>query len=122
MRAASAEPAPATQTHQLELEVPDGEQTIRKVPPGECKVLRQLVAKHGGDHTAMARDMRLNPHPHTAAHLRKRIGKMVEEDAAEEAAVAAAQQAGKRVPRLRGTAKKTKLPNRAFKKTSTNFC
>ena len=52
------------------------------------KVLRQLVAKHGGDHTAMARDMRLNTHQHTAAHLRKRIGKMVEEDAAEEDAAA----------------------------------
>ena len=38
----SAEPRPVDATHALELEVPEGEQTIRKVPPGECQVLRTL--------------------------------------------------------------------------------
>jgi len=116
-----AAPQSTSVPHQLELEVPEGEQTIRKVPPGECQVLRKLVTKHGEDFAAMARDMRINTHQQTAAHLRKRIAKMHEEDAAEEAAVAAASESGRKPPRLRGAAKKTRLPNKAFKKTNTNF-
>ena len=46
---------------------------------------------------------------------------MKQEDAAEEAAVAAAREAGKKAPRLRAEPKMTRLPNRAFKKGSTNF-
>ena len=117
----SAAPQPAHVTHQLELEVPEGEQTIRKVPPGECQMLRKLIEKHGDDVAAMARDMRINTHQQTAAHLRKRIAKMKEEDAAEAAALAAAAEAGKRAPRKRGEKKLTRLPNKAFKKRSTNF-
>ena len=52
----SAEPLPASTTHQLELEVPEGEQTVRRVPAGEVKVLRRLIERHGGDYAAMARD------------------------------------------------------------------
>ena len=118
----SAEPQPAHVTHQLELEVPEGEITIRKVPPGETSVLRKLVEKHGEDYAAMARDMRINTHQQTANHLRKRIAKVKEDDAMEEAAIAAARKLGKkRLPRRREVPRKTKLPNKAFSKRSRNF-
>ena len=118
----SAEPRPADVTHQLELEVPEGEKTIRKVPPGETSVLRRLVEKHGEDYAAMARDMRINTHQQTASHLRKRIAKMKDDDALEEAAIAAARKAGKqKLPRSRMQPRMTRLPNKAFKKGSKNF-
>ncbi|KAL1504850.1 hypothetical protein AB1Y20_008621 [Prymnesium parvum] len=107
--------------HPLELEMPLGEKTIRKVPPGECAVLRKLLDKHGEDYTAMSRDTRINTHQHTASHLRKRIQKMIQEDEQEAAAVTAAKHAGERIPRLRGERKISKLPNKAFKRSSTNF-
>ena len=98
--------------HPLELEVPEALKTVRKVPDGERTVLLKLMAKHGDDYAAMARDMRLNSLQHTAAHLRRRIHKMKEEDEEDEGE-AAQPPAQKR--------KLTRDPNPAFKKRAMNF-
>lgn len=116
-----AEPAPPGSVHQLELEVPEGLKTIKKVPEGEHKVLSALIERHGDDHSAMARDMKLNAYQHTAAHLRRRIAKMREEDAEEVAEAAAAVALGKQAPPPRLRKKITKDPNKAFSKKSRNF-
>lgn len=110
-------PAP----HPLELECPEGLKTIRKVPLGECKVLLKLIEAHGDDYTAMARDMRRNQLQHTAAHLRKRIAKMHEEDVEDLAERAAAAQEGASMPPDRFARKRTGDPNNAFHKRSRNF-
>lgn len=110
----------ADAVHPLELEVPEAKQTIRQVPGGERQVLLKLVAKHGEDFSAMARDMKLNTHQHTGAHLRRRIAKMRQEEAKEGAAAAAAAAAGEK-HKERFRKKITKKPNRAFKKDSMNF-
>ena len=114
-------PEPCSAPHQLELECPEGLKTIRKVPAGERQVLLKLLACHGEDYGAMARNMRLNQLQHTAAHLRHRIEKMRSEDEedAEEAAAAAAANAPAPAPRLQR--KKTKDPNPAFRKSSKHF-
>ena len=109
----SAAAADRSEPHPLELEVPEGKKTIRKVPLGERQVLLALVARHGDDCAAMARDIRLNTFQHTATHLRRRIEKMREED--EEETVGTGE-----VPQ-RLLAKRTRDPNNAFKKRSRNF-
>ena len=116
-----ADPAPSGSVHQLELEVPEGLKTIKKVPEGEHKVLSALIERHGDDYTAMARDMKLNTYQHTAAHLRRRIAKMRSEDAEEAAVAAAAVALGKQAPPPRLRKKITKNPNKAFSKKSMNF-
>ena len=117
----SAEPAAPGDVHQLELEVPEGLKTVKKVPEGEHKVLSALIERHGDDYTAMARDMKLNAYQHTAAHLRRRIAKMQSEDAEEAAEAAAAVALGKQAPPPRLRKKITKNPNKAFSKKSMNF-
>ena len=92
-----------------------------KVPLGECKVLLKLIEAHGDDYTAMARDMRRNQLQHTAAHLRKRIAKMHEEDVEDLAERAAAAQKGAPMPPDRFARKRTGDPNNAFHKRSRNF-
>ena len=109
------------ETHPLELEVPEGLKTIRKVPEGERKVLLKLQAVHGTNYSAMARDMRLNAMQHTASWLKKRIEKMIGEDEQEAAAATAAIGAGKLPPPPRLRKKLTKHPNNAFQKRSMNF-
>lgn len=42
----------------------------------EQEWLQRLVAKHGDDYAAMARDLKLNPMQQTAADLKRRIKKM----------------------------------------------
>ena len=116
-----AEPAPEGFEHPLKAEVPEGKKEIRQVPEGEQKVLRALMAKHGEDHAAMARDMKINTYQQTAAHLRRRIAKMLQEDAQEEAEQEAAVAKGGDAPLPRIQKKLTKLPNRAFSKKSMNF-
>lgn len=117
--AASAPVPTGTAPHPLELEVPEGLKTIRKVPDGERQVLLKLQAVHGSDYSAMARDMRLNQLQHTAAHIRRRIEKMRTED---EEDASEAEAAGAPAPSaLRGRGKKTKLYNPAFAKTSKHF-
>ena len=119
--AAASSVEPSSEPHPLELEMPEALKTVRKVPLGERQVLLKLVAKHGDDYAAMARDMKLNAMQHTAAHLRRRIAKMGSEDAeeAEEAAAMVAQ--GKEAPPPRLRRKLTKHPNSAFHKSSMNF-
>jgi nucleolar protein 16 len=107
--------------HQLEIEMPEGLKTVRKVPEGERSVLLKLMAKHGDDYAAMARDMRLNQYQHTAAHLKRRIAKMHEEDAEDAATAAEAAEAGRAEPPPRLRKKITKDPNPAFKKSSRHF-
>ena len=107
--------------HPLELEVPEAAITIRIVPEGECKVLRTLLARHGDDYAAMARDMRINTHQHTAAHLRRRVSKMREQDAEDEATADAAAKAAAPAPEPRFRRKATRDPNPAFKKRSKQF-
>ena len=121
VKGAVAEPSSSGTKHVLEEEMPEALITIRRVPPGEVKVLRKLLAKYADDYTAMARDMRLNTLQHTAAHLRNRIGKLREDDAEEAEAVAAAEAAGAPAPEPRGKRKLTKKPNNAFAKRSRNF-
>jgi hypothetical protein len=117
----SAQPTGSSQPHVLEMEMPEALKTVRRVPPGERKVLLKLIARHGDDHTAMARDAKLNTLQHTAAHLRHRIGKLREDDAeAEEEAVTAAA-ADLQPPEPRGKRKLTRDPNPAFKKRAMNF-
>jgi nucleolar protein 16 len=118
--AAAAVGSTAGGVHQLELEVPEGLVTIRPVPAGERIVLLKLMAKHGTDYAAMARDTRLNALQHTAAHLRKRIAKLTGEDAEDgvESTSAAAEPA---VPAPRHRPKVTKQPNNAFHKRSMHF-
>ena len=108
------------QPHPLELEVPEGLKTVRKVPDGERKVLLALMAAHGESYSAMARDMRLNALQHTAAHLRRRIAKMLEEDQ-EDAEAAEAAATGSSMPPHRLQPKSTKDPNKAFSKKSMHF-
>lgn len=107
--------------HVLELECPEALKTIRKVPLGERQVLLKLIEAHGDNYARMARDMRLNALQHTAAHLRKRIAKMEEEDAEDSEAAAAAAEAGAPAPEDRHKRKITRDPNPAFKKRSRHF-
>lgn len=119
---ASSSSADAVVTrHPLEDEVPEAEITYRQVPEGEQKVLTALIARYGDDYAAMARDMRLNPYQHTAAHLRHRVAKMRTENIedAERASEAAA--AGAPAPAARHRRKLTHDPNPAFKKRSKQF-
>jgi hypothetical protein len=67
VKGASAAPRPAEETHPLELEVPEGAVTVRRVPPGEVQVLRKLIERHGDDYAAMARDKH-NTHQASATH------------------------------------------------------
>lgn len=120
VKGAVAEPSSSAQ-HPLEEEMPEALKTIRRVPPGEVKVLRSLIERHGENFTAMARDMRLNTLQHTAAHLRHRISKMAEDDKEEAEAMTAAAAAGAPLPAPRGKRKLTRDPNNAFKKRSRNF-
>ena len=115
------EPSSSSDLHTLEVEMPEALKTVRRVPPGEVKVLRKLIEKHGEDHKAMARDMRLNTLQHTAAHLRARIVKLRLDDEEEAAAIEAAKEADLPVPEARGKRKLTKDPNVAFKKRAMNF-
>jgi hypothetical protein len=116
-----ADPAPEGFEHPLRAEVPVGRKVIRQVPEGEQKVLRALIARHAEDYAAMARDMKVNTYQHTAAHLRKRIRKMLQEDAEEAALVEAAVAQGEPAPPPRIRKKLTNQPNRAFSKKSMNF-
>ncbi len=101
--------------HPLELEVPPPLITYRQVPEGERKVLQALVKQYGDDHARMARDMRINTHQHTAAHLRRRIAKMVAEDEEDAARAAEALEAGAPAPPPRLQRKVTFDPNPQFK-------
>ena len=102
--------------------MPEALITIRRVPPGEVKVLRQLIQRHGDDYDAMARDGRINTLQHTSGHLRNRIGKLKLDDEEEAEKIAAAVAAGEPAPEpTRGKRKLTRDPNPAFKKRSTNF-
>ena len=47
--------------------MPPALKTIRKLPEGERTVLRKLIARHGDDFAAMARDAKLNALQHTEA-------------------------------------------------------
>ena len=107
--------------HPLELEVPEAAVTVRIVPEGECKMLRALLARHDDDYAAMARDMRINTHQHTAAHLRRRVSKLREQEAEDAAAAEAAAKAAAPAPEPRFRRKLTKDPNPAFKKRSKQF-
>lgn len=51
------------------------EKTVRHQSERELEWLRGLVARHGTDVAAMARDRKLNPMQQTAADLRKRLSK-----------------------------------------------
>jgi hypothetical protein len=110
-----------SELHTLEIEMPPALKTVRKVPQGERDVLCKLLAKHGTNHAAMARDGRLNQMQHTAAHLRRRIETMQAEDAEDAAAVAASLAQGKAAPPRRLRKKITKDPNPAFKRLSKHF-
>ena len=116
----SAKPKPAAIIHPLELEVPEGEVTIRRVPVGEVKVLRKLIERHGDDYASMARD-KLNSHQHTAAHLRSRIAKLERDDAEEAERVRAAENSGRAPPPSRLEPKYTRHPNAHFRKGSRHF-
>ena len=107
-------PSSSSEPHVLETEMPEGLKTIRRVPPGEAKLLRKLIARHADDYSAMARDAMLNTHLHTAAQLRHRIGKLHEDDAEVVVAMAAAAAAGAPAPEPRGKRKLTRDPNPAF--------
>lgn len=120
-RSSSADLADDQAPHPLELECPEGLKVIRKVPLGERNVLLKLIAAHGDDHGAMARDMRLNQLQHTAAHLRKRIAKMREEEEEDRAAAQEAATAGAPAPPDRFARKRTRDPNNAFAKRSRHF-
>ena len=111
----------SNEPHPLELEVGEAAVTVRMVPDGECKMLRALLARHDDNYAVMARDMRINSHQHTAAHLRRRIMKMREQDAEDAAARDAAVVAETTAPKQRFRRKATKDPNPAFKKRSKNF-
>jgi len=117
----TVEPLPADQLHPLELEVGEALKTYKSVPPGERQILNKLIARHGDDLTAMARDTRLNQYQHTASHLRHRIEKMRAEDEEDANAAAAAAATEAPVPAPRHCKKITKIPNNAFKSRSTNF-
>eukprot|EP00965_Chrysotila_dentata_P233287 6199506-Pleurochrysis_carterae.AAC.1 len=109
--------------HPLDLEVPEAIPTVRQVPHGEAAVLSALIAKHGDDYTAMARDMRLNKYQHTAAHLRHRIEKLNKQKEKDETAAKEAEAAGAPAPAPRyAITRRRKNPNRAFQKRSTHFC
>ena len=116
-----AAPADPAAVHPIELEVGEAAITVRMVPDGECKALRGLLARYKDDYAAMGRDMRINTHQQTAAHLRRRIAKMREQDADDAAALEAATSAGVVQPEPRFRRKLTKHPNPAFKKKSKNF-
>jgi len=118
--AAGAQVGPP-QPHPLELEVPEALKVVKKVPLGERQVLLKLEEQYGDDYGAMARDMRLNSLQHTAAHLRRRIQKMHEEDAEEAEEATASVAAGNAPPPPRLRAKVTRNPNPAFRKGSRNF-
>ena len=111
----------SSQLHTLEVEMPEALITVRRVPPGEAKVLSALIAKHGDDYAAMSRDMRINTLQHSEGHLRRRVEKMKLDDADAAAAVAAAEAEGSKAPAPRGKRKLTRDPNPAFKKRSMNF-
>ncbi|KAL2179014.1 ribosome biogenesis protein Nop16 [Thermothelomyces heterothallicus CBS 202.75] len=51
------------------------EKAVRHQSERELEWLRRLVARHGQDTAAMARDMKLNPMQQTAADIRKRLRK-----------------------------------------------
>ena len=121
VKGAVAEAAPSNVKHQLEIEMPEELKTYRAVPAGERSVLLKLLAKHGEDYSAMARDMRINTLQHTAAHLRHRIAKMREEDAEDTAAAEEAAAANEPPPEPRLRRKLTRDPNPAFKKRSKHF-
>lgn len=107
--------------HPLEDEVPEAAVVYRQIPEGEHKVLSALVAKYADNYTAMARDMRLNSHQHTAAHLRRRIAKMNAEVVMDAEAAREAEVAGLKPPIPRRIRKVTKDPNPQFKHRSKHF-
>ncbi|KAL2136913.1 hypothetical protein VTI74DRAFT_74 [Chaetomium olivicolor] len=51
------------------------EKTVRHQSERELEWLQRLVARHGDDTAAMARDMKLNPMQQTAADIRRRLKK-----------------------------------------------
>lgn len=51
------------------------EKTVRHQSEREVEWLKRLVAKHGDDVRAMARDMKLNPMQQTAADIGRRLRK-----------------------------------------------
>ena len=125
-----AAPGEPGTVHPIELEVPEAAITNRRVPEGEGKVLRALLAKHGDDFGAMARDMRINTHQHTAAHLRRRAAKLARDDdewgasQRDAGAGAAGDGAAAAEPAPRFKRKLTHDPNPAFKsgkRRSKNF-
>lgn len=120
VKGASAAPRPAEETHPLELEVPEGAVTVRRVPPGEVQVLRKLIERHGDDYAAMARDKH-NTHQHTGVHLRRRVAKLQLDDAEEAAAADAAKAAGVAQKPSRLEPKYTRHPNAHFRKQSRHF-
>lgn len=63
---------------ELEANLPT-EKHIRHQSSGEREWLERLVAKHGDDASAMARDLKLNPMQQTAADIRKRLRTYKEE-------------------------------------------
>ncbi len=119
--AAAAADAGGSAPHHREIEMPPALKTIRKLPEGERTVLRKLIARHGDDFAAMARDAKLNALQHTAAHLRRRVAKMREEDEEDAADAADAVARGEAPPPPRLRHKKTKHPNKAFAKGSKHF-
>ena len=110
-----------SEPHPLEVEMAPALKTVRKVPAGERAVLAKLLAAHGDDYAAMARDGRRNALQHTAAHLRRRIEKMREEDAEDLEVNQEHIAKGMPPPPPRLRRKLTKDPNPAFKKRSKNF-
>jgi nucleolar protein 16 len=119
--ASSGAADPATTHHPLEDEVPEAAITYRQIPEGEHKVLTALMASHGEDYGAMARDMRLNQYQHTAAHLRHRIAKMRTEQEMDAEEAVEAEREGAKPPQKRRVKKVTYDPNPLFKKRSKHF-
>jgi len=119
---ASSGAADAEHTHHpLEDEVPEAELTYRQIPEGEFKVLTALMARHGDNYAAMARDMRLNPFQHTASHLRHRCAKMEAEPEVDAELAREAKAYGVKPPSERRLRKITRDPNPQFKKRSKQF-
>ena len=56
--------------------------TPRHQSDGEQQFLTKLIAKHGTDYAAMARDIKLNRYQQTAAELRRRIARLNASDGA----------------------------------------
>lgn len=51
----------------------EDETSVKTIPPGELRLLEELVAKHGVDCGAMARDIKVNVYQHSAKQLFRKV-------------------------------------------------